>query len=110
MKHYATGKWEVIESAPHVCVTIEDSAQRYLSETVKADDEVLLLVRDRYSPDAKPRWQVSHRQRAQLPARTVGSCCITRLGNLTVLIAQKPHVHDLSGRVMRVQRGTLVLD
>lgn len=110
MKHYATEKWAVIESAPHVCVTIEDTAQRYLHEAVNADDEVLLLVRDRRSPNAKPRWQVSHRQRVQLPATAVRHCCIARLGNLTVLIPQTPHVHDLSGRVMRVRRGNLELE
>ncbi len=91
-------------------MTIEETARQYLNETINADDEVLVLVRDRRSPDAKPHWQVSHRQRAELPAKTAKYCCITRLGNLMVLIPQKPHVRDLSGRVMRVQRGSLVLD
>lgn len=110
MRHYATEKWKVIESAPHVAVTIEDNAQRYLHETIDCDNEVLVLTRDRRSPDGKPRWQVSNQQRSALPAKAGKYCCITRLGNLTVIIPQKPHVRDLSGRVMRLLRGNLVLD
>ncbi|MDH3453492.1 MAG: hypothetical protein OEN20_13865 [Gammaproteobacteria bacterium] len=110
MKHCATEKWEVLESAPHVCVTIEDTAQRYLRESVDCDHEVLVLTRDRRSANGKPRWKVRYQLRSELPPTAVKYFCITRLDNLTVVIPQKPHVRDLSGRVLRLKHGTLVLD
>lgn len=110
MKHYATEKWEVLASAPHVCVTIEDAAQRYLRESVDCDQEVLVLTRDRRSANGKPRWKVRYQLRSELPPTLEKYCCITRLDNLTVVIPQKPHVRDLSGRTLSLRQGNLVLD
>ena len=110
MSHYATEKWEVLASAPHVCVTIEGTAQRYLREAIDCEQEVLVLTRDRRSADGRPRWNVRYQLRSELPPAAGKYCCITRLKNLTVVIPQKPHVRDLSGRVLRLEQGTLVLD
>ena len=110
MTHYATEKWEVLASAPHVCVTIEDAAQRYLRESVDCDHEVLVLTRDRRSANGKPRWNVRYQLLSELPPTAYKYCCITRLNHLTVLIPQKPHVRDLSGRVLRLRQGNLVID